>query len=103
MHSFSHQASTDPQLPLDHEKHPLCTVADVAWRPTPRRQAVHQLWNFPDTCTTPTTLQISSTSRNFTFRTSLIWLYLFHRFSFQNFHTNELYITRYYNKKIFKR
>jgi len=71
MHSFLHQAPTDPQHPLNHEKHSLCIVTNVAWRPASRRQAVHQFWNFPDSCTAPTRLQISSTSRNFTIRTSL--------------------------------
>jgi len=45
---FFHQAPTDTQHSLNHDKHSLCTVTDVAWRPASRRQAVHQFWDFPD-------------------------------------------------------
>jgi len=57
MHSFLHQAPTDPQHPLNHEKHSLYIVTNVAWRREAGRQAVHQFWNFPDSCTTPTRFQ----------------------------------------------
>jgi len=100
MHSFLHQAPTDPQHLLNHDKHSLCTVTNVAWRPASRRQAVHQFWNFPNSCTAPTRLQISPTSRNFTIRTFLKGLYLFHRFSFQNLHTIVPYSTRFPNFSI---
>jgi len=47
MHSFLRQASTDPHHPLNHEKHSLCIVTNVAWRPVSCRQAVHQFWKIP--------------------------------------------------------
>ena len=49
MHSFFfHQAPTDTQHSLNHNKPSLCTVTYVAWRREAGRQAVHQFWVFSE-------------------------------------------------------
>ncbi|QCD87816.1 hypothetical protein DEO72_LG3g2356 [Vigna unguiculata] len=49
--------SSGPLSPPQPRKRHSCTTIAVAWRQVSRRQAVHQIWKFPDFCKTPFGLQ----------------------------------------------